>query len=146
MRTVLLLAVLAVALVAVGSSSAHSAKVAGIPKPHKLWNDVREWFDPPPGHPDMTCDEERARDPERRVVQVFDPKLGAYVEWECRCPEPGKCAWFRLRIVPDQFAPFWEQQERMRWRREWHRACASIVCKRERVTHRYPALFASGGR
>jgi hypothetical protein len=93
----------------------------------------------PPG-PNLDCNASRVGE----IAVVYDEVLGAYVEWECRQRGDGSYGWFRLRIVPDSWKPFWiEQPQRTVY--DWHRACESIVCKKVRVVHTYPRLFAQGG-
>ena len=133
--TIIGLSVLLAACLAASTAQAHSAKVAGIPAPHKLWDAIKDkWFDPPPGAPKGEC-RWAIRNEEQ---EVYDPKLGAYVVWQCFCENEVNCHWRRLRIVQDSMWPFWGGQPKKLWYREWHRACASIVCKRVRVSHWYP--------
>lgn len=84
----------------------------------------------PPG-PNVACTADQQGD----IITVYDPRLGAYVEWQCR---DGK--WFRLRIVPDTFYPTWSERPK-RAVYDWHRRCKSIVCKARIVRHFYPRLW-----
>lgn len=118
------------ALCLAGSAASHSAKVAGIPKPHKIWNTVKDlWKDPPPRPPDVDCS---TPDDVGKTMKIWDPVLKDVITWICVDLEGGGQGWRRLPWEHGLFG--WEDQPNIvTW--DWHRRCASIVCKKELRFH-----------
>jgi hypothetical protein len=131
-----------VALIAAGciwlvsEAKAHPEATAPGPGLHKILNALGIWEDPAPRPgPKQPCTWEKRG----KHLLVWDERLGAYVEWVCRCTAVDSCRWFRLRIVERKLLP-WES---FRWRYVWdrQRACDAIVCLTELVLHRYPTKW-----
>jgi hypothetical protein len=126
-----IIAIVVAALALPASASAHNV---GWPI-HKAICVVTGCSDPPPRPgPQTECTPDRVGDVER----IWDERLGAYVEWECR--SDGK--WYRLRIVQRAALP-WEPPN-TRYVIDYHRACKSVVCKKVAVGHRYPTKWLFG--
>ena len=131
---------LTIALLAAPEARAHSV---GWPV-HKVWCAAtgRLCDKPPPNPgPNLECGPDQVG----LIIKVYDIRLGAFVEWECRYRDDGSYGWFRLRIVPDSWQPFWVEQPRGDVY-DWHRRCRAIVCLKRKKWHNYPLLYAEGGR
>lgn len=145
MRTAILIILCFVLLVAIGicaaPSNAHpkpDSWPASAPGIHKVKCFVWGCKDsaPKPWEPQQPCTWEHRGE----KIKEWDEKLGAWVEWICRCPTGiDSCRWFRIGIVQEPSLP-WETF----WLRpvfDWHRACASIVCKKVAKVHwAYPVI------
>jgi hypothetical protein len=104
---------------------------SGVPGIHKICTAVHVCHDKAPKvGPQHPCTPERHGE----VVKVWDQRLSAFVEWQCRCWE-GECKWYRVRIVQRPALP-WEHCKRTVI--DFHRACASIVCVYRAREHTYP--------
>ena len=138
MRLVLLSAVCALTLLAPTVANAHPLpKSSGVKLGlHKICSAVGVCKDRPPRlqyGPNTLCDKSRDGD----IETIYDPKLGAEVDWQCRCINEVNCTWFRVGIRQSVFSAFWREQPR-RYVRDWQRACPSIVCEGRLVRHFYP--------
>lgn len=131
--------IVALMLVCVPVAMAHPEATSPGPGLHKICAAIGVCHDPAPRPgPRQDCTPAN----KNLTIQVWDERLGAYVEWICQCDEPHGCRWFRLRIVERQLLPWDRYRHRFVWDKQ--RACDSIVCLTEYVLHRYPTKWRFG--